>query len=194
MEKGEGSDLATKRRTLKLVGVGLPLAIAVVLTLVFFWQWWRSRPRQIAEEPVESSELPTSELAREASSASVLGGSEATSSASFDLAQDKRSGQDPAAEIEAKAYTFAVRNGAGMAGLAARFSRQIRGAIDGARVVETTNAEKTTYQESTLVSLIEDSGEAKRVAELLDLRLGDLPTGETEPEADFLVVVGRDQE
>ncbi|MBI2009554.1 MAG: LytR C-terminal domain-containing protein [Candidatus Chisholmbacteria bacterium] len=96
-------------------------------------------------------------------------------------------------EARERAYTFAVRNGAGVAGIAGQFAEMIEEKVEGATVVETSNAVRTDYEASRLVSFIGDEVEAKRVAELLGVNLGDLPEGEVKPEADFLVVVGRDQ-
>lgn len=90
-------------------------------------------------------------------------------------------------------YSFAVRNGAAIGGLAGTYSLLIEEKIAGAKVLETGNAQENEYQESFLVSFVEDGGQAELVAQILGLELASLPASEATPETDFLVVVGRDQ-
>lgn len=158
-----------------MVGVVVPILVAVGLAGFFFWQWQRTQ-RPVAPTRDEMAQAP----------AEVEGAADEAEAPGVEAS--------PSAEPGLRAYSFAVRNGAGISGIAGQFAKSVKEKLARATVVETTNAQKSDYEESRLVSFVDDRAEAEGVAAVLGIALGDLPEDEAQPEADFLVIVGRDQE
>jgi hypothetical protein len=88
--------------------------------------------------------------------------------------------------------TVAVYNGTTTAGVAARMEPRIEDSVPGAEVIEKTNAEND-YPKTIVVAVKpEATAAAQRLAAALAATVASLPEGEATPEADLLVIAGRD--
>lgn len=86
----------------------------------------------------------------------------------------------------------AVYNGASIKGLAAALAEKIS-AIAGTEIIQKTNA-VGNYAKTIVVDLTGGNQElAQKIAQTLGGEVGNLPDGETKPDADILIIGGRDQ-
>lgn len=101
----------------------------------------------------------------------------------------------PVAEVQKKPARVAIYNGAGINGLAAKIEGKII-ALSSVQiqVTEKTGA-KSNYAQTLVIDLSGGNGEAlEKIKAATGGEIGKLPAGEIAPDADILIIGGRDQE
>lgn len=87
-----------------------------------------------------------------------------------------------------------LRNGTAVVGLTLQFQPKLEAISDQLTIVDRENASSNNYATTQLIVINRDKQQvANRIADQLDLAIADLPAGETEPAADLLIILGRDQ-
>lgn len=88
-----------------------------------------------------------------------------------------------------------IRNGTGVANLAAKVEAVVKKALPEAEIASKDNASRTNYEKSILVVLNDSAKDtASALAKVVDVQIGDLPSGETKPiGADILIIIGKDK-
>lgn len=98
----------------------------------------------------------------------------------------------PEAEVQKTPMRVAVYNGASIKGLAAALAEKIS-AIAGTEIIQKTNA-VGNYDKTIIIDLTgKNEVMAKKISETLGGEIGNLPDGETKPDADILVIGGSSQ-
>lgn len=88
--------------------------------------------------------------------------------------------------------TTVIRNGTDTANLAGQVRQELN---EVANVTTTENASRTNYTTTVVVDVNGNkAAEAKAIADKLGVTVTSLPSGESKPEADVLVIIGSDQE
>lgn len=89
---------------------------------------------------------------------------------------------------------FVLRNGTNIVGLTKKFEPTLKSKVANAVVSDTDNAANKDYQKSFLVDLTGTMGsEATQMAGALGLTVSPLPSDESTPSADFLIILGADK-
>ena len=89
---------------------------------------------------------------------------------------------------------IALKNGTTTVGLTNKAEDQIKKTLRHADIISKNNTKKSNYEKSIIVSITPDAKDAaSTVSSILNIALGDLPSGEDKPEADVLVILGTDQ-
>ncbi len=93
-----------------------------------------------------------------------------------------------------KPLTVVVRNGTSVSGGARRYSDAVEDALSYASVTQATNAQDQDH-DTTIIVVVNESREAdiQKLAKALGITVGALPSGESEPSADALVILGSDK-
>lgn len=95
---------------------------------------------------------------------------------------------------QASQAKIVLRNGTTTTGLTNKAEDDIKKAFPQANVILKENASKDSYDKSVVV-IINDSAKdaATNIAKTLNIPLGGLPDGESKPNADILVILGKDR-
>ncbi len=89
---------------------------------------------------------------------------------------------------------FAIYNGAGVSGLTKTMEDKVKKTVNGAEVSLKTNASRADYTDSIIIDLKGNrTADAQSIASALGIKVGTLPNGEKSPDADFLIILGKDQ-
>lgn len=90
---------------------------------------------------------------------------------------------------------FIIFNGTKAAGLTKTMEESLKKALPSAEVTDRANAAKSDYQQSLIVDLTgKQLDNAQQLAKTLNLKVSNLPEGETKPEnVDFLIIIGQDK-
>lgn len=98
-----------------------------------------------------------------------------------------------ATQEQAFAPKIVLRNGTDITGLTKRLEARVKEAVPGAIIVAKDNAKRTDIAESLIVDLTGSrNADAERLAQLLGMRVGTLPEGESAPkDAEFLILLGK---
>jgi len=97
----------------------------------------------------------------------------------------------PTEEVVKEKIKVAIYNGNGEVGVATKFEREIIDKLDYFEVVKKTDA-KNNYDKSQIINISDQFSEiATTLVESLDGELVEMPEGEVAPEADILIIVGK---
>lgn len=91
------------------------------------------------------------------------------------------------------AAQVAVYNGTGVKGLAATVESKLKIALSWVQVIKRGNAAMEDYEKTVVVDIAGKPAEAAAIATQLGVSVSPLPAPETKPEADILVIVGKDK-
>lgn len=87
--------------------------------------------------------------------------------------------------------TFVILNGTSTGGLAKKYQETVKQTIEGSEVTSVGDASTKGVEKTFVVAL---SGQpSANIATKLEIETGDLPDGETKPDADFLIILGDDK-
>ncbi len=90
--------------------------------------------------------------------------------------------------------TFVLRNGTSTIGLTRKYEVELKSKVQGATVVDADNAKNKDYTKSFLVDVTgTKADQASQIAQELGLTVSPLPSGESTPSADFLIILGADK-
>ncbi len=93
-------------------------------------------------------------------------------------------------QAEGDAVRIAIYNGTLRSGLTRQVQDLVEASIFDVSIVRRENAARQDYTETQIVNLSATNQEAQSLAESLGGTLGSLPEGESQPEADILIIVG----
>lgn len=87
----------------------------------------------------------------------------------------------------------ALYNGSTIVGLTLKAETRINEAVDNVVVVTKQNAQNHDYENSTVVNLSGKSQDkVQAIADIFKAQVSDMPTGEAKPDADVLVILGKE--
>lgn len=90
--------------------------------------------------------------------------------------------------------TFVLRNGTSKLGLTRTYETELKSKIPNADVVDADNAQNKDFAKSFLVDVTgTKAAQAAQLASTLGLTVSPLPSGESTPSADFLIILGADK-
>lgn len=99
----------------------------------------------------------------------------------------------PVVTPQTQEASFAIFNGTDVVGLANTFEEQLKAKVPSARILDRDNAKSRDYSASLLIDVAGTrQEEASQLAASLGLTISTLPSGETAPAADFLIILGSD--
>lgn len=99
---------------------------------------------------------------------------------------------NPEAEVQKTPVRVTVCNGTNVKGLAATLAEKIS-AIAGTEIIQKTNA-VGNYDKTIVIDLTgKNEAMAEKISETLGGETGELPAGETKPDADILIIGGNEQ-
>jgi hypothetical protein len=100
-------------------------------------------------------------------------------------------GSDSAQQAQAR---IVIRNGTTTTGLGSKIETAIKKDFPQANITQIENASKSDY-EKTVVVILNDGAKdsATALAKTLNVSTGSLPQGESKPDADILVIIGKDK-
>jgi hypothetical protein len=89
---------------------------------------------------------------------------------------------------------FVIRNGTKIVGLTKTYETELKSKITNAEVVDRDNAKTADFTKSFLVDVQGTNGsQVTQLAAQLGLTVSPLPSGESTPSADFLIILGADK-
>lgn len=90
---------------------------------------------------------------------------------------------------------IALRNGTDTIENIKKMEDTLKATVQNSTIVERTNAKVKTYKETVVYDITGSNAEvAGKLAQMIGAKVGTtLPTGETAPKADFLIILGSDQ-
>ena len=89
---------------------------------------------------------------------------------------------------------FVLRNGTSVVGLTKKVETELKTAMKNADVVDKDNAKKKDYEKSIVIDIKGNKGpQAAQIAKELSIAVGNMPTDESSPSADFLIILGADK-
>lgn len=88
-----------------------------------------------------------------------------------------------------------LRNGTTTSSLFSKLESEVKKVLTNAKIVRRENASRKDYQ-NTIVSIIDPKsrGRGEQLARSLGAKVSDLPQGEYRPQANLLVIIGKDKE
>jgi len=90
--------------------------------------------------------------------------------------------------------TFVIRNGTKVSGLSKTYEIELKSKVPNADVVNLDNAKNSDFTKSFLVDVTgTNAAEASQLAAQLGLTVSPMPTGESTPSSDFLIILGSDK-
>ena len=169
----------------KSSGSKTPLAIAIIIAIAalglagFFY--WKSNN---AEKNIKAQETACQESIKQAQEAVM------DNQSKEELAKEETPKEEPKAAEEIVKVSVAVYNGTKITGLAKSLGEKVA-SVSGVEIVSTVNAKKD-YTKNIIINLAKVNSETvQKIADKIGAEVGEMPAGETKPNADVLIIGGK---
>jgi len=105
------------------------------------------------------------------------------------------SGQTPSAEVQGQSIRIALRNGSGIVGITQKFEEELKAKMQNITIVEKDNAKRMDYEKTVVIALSDTLSKTfvQQLANELSASVSSLPSDESKPAADLLIIAGKDR-
>jgi hypothetical protein len=105
------------------------------------------------------------------------------------------SGQIPSLGVQGQPVKISLRNGSGIVGITQKLEEELKTKMQNFTIVEKDNAKRMDYEKTMVISLSDTLNKAvvQQLANTLSATVSSLPSDEPKPEADLLIIAGKDR-
>lgn len=104
-------------------------------------------------------------------------------------------GTPSASQQTVQTISIALRNGTTTVGATRKLEEDLISKVNNINVVERENAKNSNFEKTIVVDVNGTKKDmATQLAQVIGATVGELPSGESKPQADFLIIIGSDRE